>query len=524
MVPNVDVDVEFNPTVVDLDYAGTVKWKYNNYYYTDVTDDYLMFPGTYKFKFSGVNDFTGIIDLDISGCEFGSNVYIFEVVNEDGEGIAGVPIEWHYNTNYSNTWKNIGTTDADGMLYSFGDVTKDGSQPFRAKYNKTSQTKSTVGYAKFQTTVATALVQNCEQGPISGVNVDFLWHGNYTGSNWRINLGTTGTDGKASIEIFPGNHKFEAKLNHTTSVKTFDLAPNEDVDVEFNPTKVNFNYAGTVKWKYNNYYYTDVTPDYLMFPGTYKFKFSGVNDFTGTYDLDVSGCEMEKAPIFVQLKNSLGNGLSNGTFDYRFGYGGYTNIGTDNTGDGIWYFLDGNPSKTRVKITYDRGSLEKRQNVQTNPRFIFNTVLITAGLKDSDGNDITGSATWKYRYNLETARSLNPVSGVEVLPIGARVNVTYKRASVEKKKTVSSSNRHFTFNTVKVTATLTDQNNNDITDNATWKYRYNLGSYYTFNPNGEEMLPSSPKIQATYASQSKVKATRCWLIASLFLSLGTATA
>ncbi|MDZ7776356.1 MAG: hypothetical protein U5L09_12530 [Bacteroidales bacterium] len=74
-------------------------------------------------------------DLTFSGCEYGGNTYIFEVKNEAGDGIADVPIEWHYNTNYSNTWKNIGTTDADGMLFSIGDVTKTGSQPFRAKYN-----------------------------------------------------------------------------------------------------------------------------------------------------------------------------------------------------------------------------------------------------------------------------------------------------------------------------------------------------------------------------------------------------
>ncbi|MDZ7776358.1 MAG: hypothetical protein U5L09_12540 [Bacteroidales bacterium] len=263
---------------------------------------------------------------------------------------------------------------------------------------QSTQEKSTSGYAEFQTTVATALVENCVQGPISGVNVDFLWHSNYTGSNWRINVGTTGNDGKASIELFPGTHKFEAKINHTTSVKSFDLDPNVGVDVEFNPTLVNLNYAGSVKWKYNNYYYTEVLPNYLMFPGTYDFKFYTGNTVDFQESISISGCEFEKAPIFVHLKSSLGNGLPNADFDYRFGWGSYANIGVDDTGNGIWYFLDGNPANTKVKVMYKGANKEIEQNVQNNPKFIFNTVKVTSELLASDNSDLTGDADFDYRF------------------------------------------------------------------------------------------------------------------------------
>ena len=380
--PGNAVDVEFNPTLVNLNYSGSVKWKYNNYYYTDVTPDYLMFPGTYLFKFDQHHK-----TLAVSGCTFGGNVYIFKVKDEAGAAIADVPIEWHYNTNYGNTYTLIGETDANGKLFSIGDVTKTGNQPFRAKYNQTYQRKLTTNYLEFQTAVATALVQNCEQGPISGVDIDFLWHPNYTGNNWRIDVGTTGNDGTASIELFPGNHKFEAKINYTKSVKTFDLDPNVAVDVEFNPTQVNLSYPGTVEWKYNNYYYTVVLPDYLMFPGTYNFKFIGSNG--NIYrDLAITGCSFEKSYVYLTVMDEYGNGVPGAKFEPACG-GSWQPLLTGSTNANGHLFAEIPSCMTKIRAMVNQTSQQQSAAELLASNYTYTTELLRINLLDHAGAAIT---------------------------------------------------------------------------------------------------------------------------------------
>ncbi|MDV7400677.1 hypothetical protein RZS08_55185, partial [Arthrospira platensis SPKY1] len=105
----------------------------------------------------------------------------------------------------------------------------------------------------------------------------------------------------------------------------------------------------------------------------------------------------------------------NASFKYRFGWGSYTDIGTDNTGNGLWFLLDGYPGNTKVNCTYLGASVEKQQNVQTNPLFIFNTVLVTADLKDSNGNPLTASS-WDYRYGWGSYAPFTN-TGMEMLPV-----------------------------------------------------------------------------------------------------------
>ena len=468
-----------------------------------------LFAGTYNFRakknYSVQTKSLALANPgDVGTAEFQTATYTAHVKMHDGSDFSG--IETEYN-DYGNHWIDLSPqyTDANGnaSIELFP-----GDFDFRAKKNYSVQensleitTSGSTDVVEFQTALAVGFVRDCDldQG-VAGIQVEY----NDYGSHW-IDLApqSTGVDGKASIELFPGTFDLRAKNIYTSESKSITLVNSGDVtEVEFNPTRVCFNYD---KVKYNDYgshWYTMSCGEY-MFPGTYDFRF-----YTGgTLDLQesiaISGCSFEKAPIFVQLKNSLGNGLPNADFKYRFGYGPYTIIGTDVTGNGIWYFIDGNPGNTKVRVSYRGTSVEKQQNVQVNPMFIFNTELVTATLLESDNDDITNDGTWQYRYGYDPYSPFDP-AGEELLPVNTKVRVAYKGSAVEKQQNVGS-DASFEFNTVSVTATLLESDNDDITAGGTWQYRYGYDPYQPFDPAGVELLPVNTKVRVAYKGSAVEK-------------------
>ena len=473
-----------------------------------------LFPGEYDFRakknYSIQEKSHEITTSGTTGTvEFQTSEYIAHVKKHDGTNFAGIEVEYN---DYGNHWIDLSPKYTNASGNSSIELFP-GDFDFRAKKNYSIQENSleilssgTSDIVEFQTSLAIGLVKDCDSNtPVSGIEIEYNDYGNH----W-IDLSPkyTGVDGKSSIELFPGTYDLRAKNLRTVKEMEIVLEPvgvSPTTTVEFNPTRVCLNYTGTVK--YNDYgnHWVNLPCDSYMFPGTYDFRFYTGSTIDLQQSIAISGCVFEKALIFVQLKNSLGNGLSNADFDYRFGWGSYTNIGVDNTGDGIWAFIDGNPGNTKVKVTYEGASKEIQQNVQSNNQFIFNTVLVTADLQESDNDDITASATWEYRYGWGSHTTFDPVAGIERLPVNTKVKVTYEGASVEKQQNVAS-NSHFDFNTVLVTADLQESDNDDITAGATWEYRYGWGSHTAFDPvAGIERLPVNTKVKVTYEGASVEK-------------------
>jgi hypothetical protein len=233
-----------------------------------------------------------------------------------------------------------------------------------------------------------------------------------------------------------------------------------------------------------------------MLPNNYSFKFDNEN-----VQLNISGCTFDKSMIYAQLQDSNGNGLAGGDFQYRIGYGSYTTIGTNVPTGGVWYLLAGTPTNVKVKVFFKGGSKEVEQNITNNSKFIFQTVNVTADLKNSSGALLTAD-TWQYRYGWGTYSTLNN-TGEELLPVNLKVKVGYKGATVEKEQNVGSA-PHFDFNTVNVTADLKDSGNKPLTASS-WQYRYGWGSYSTLNNLGEELLPVNVKVNVSYKGASVEK-------------------
>ncbi len=203
--------------------------------------------------------------------------------------------------------------------------------------------------------------------------------------------------------------------------------------------------------------------------------------------------------VTADLKESDGDSItSSANWQYRFGWGAYTSFDPI-TGVELL------PVNTKIKVTYLGASVEKQQNTQTNSHLNFNTIKLTASLEESDNNDITGAASWEYRFGWGTHIAFDPIVGVELLPVNTKVKVSYLGASVEKQQNTKT-NSHLDFNTIKLTASLVESDNDDITASATWEYRFGWGTHMAFDPLvGVELLPVNTKVKVSYLGASVEK-------------------
>jgi hypothetical protein len=497
-----------------------IKTEYNHYYSsymgmssstTDASGNASieLFPGEYKFK--ATKDFSvQYKELEIllpgtsATVNFQTSTFVTHVMDHNGNPFGGIKTEYnHYYSSYMGL--SPSTTDASGnaSIELFP-----GNYKFKATKDNSVQTEmlnipasGLTASVDFQTALAEAHVKDCELNTgVEGVTVEY---NHYYSSYMGLSPSVTTASGIASIELFPGTYKFKATKHNSSEVKTVAIA-GPVTTFEFNPTRVTFNYPGTVK--YNHYYssYMTIGANTYLFPGTYNFRFYNGNTLATQQSIAISGCSMNQALIFVQLKNSLGAGLAGGDFDYRYGSGNYSNLGLDNTGNGYWAFINGNPTNAEVKVKYGGTSFSKTQNVKVTPVFTFNTVNVTAGLFQSDdATEITSGTTWQYRYGSGSYYPLTN-SGTELLPVNTEVKVGYGGTTVNKSQNVGTAGQEvFRFNTVNVTAGLFQSDDaTEITSGTTWQYRYGSGSYYPLTNSGTELLPVNTEVKVGYSGTS----------------------
>jgi ribosomal protein S11 len=456
-----------------------------------------LFPGDYKFKATKDRS-VQYKNLEIltpgtsASVDFQTSTFVTHVMKHDGSDFEG--IETEYNHVYSS-YMNVGTTDASGnaSIELFP-----GNHKFKATKDRSTQVKmleiltsGTTQAVDFQTALAEAHVKDCDLNiGVAGAAVEY----NHVYSSYMdLNPNTTDASGIASIELFPGTYKFKASIIRTSQVQTVNIT-GPVTTFEFNPTRVTFNYPGTVKYNHVYSSYMTIGDDTYMFPGTYNFRFYDGNSLAVQMPIEIAGCSMDQSLIFVQLQNSQNAGLAGGDFKYRIGWGGYTGLGTDATGNGMWTFVDGHPTNTKVTVSYEGASVEKQQNITSNPIFIFNTVDVTADLRNSIGGLLTADS-WEYRYGWGSYAPMNNL-GEELLPVNVKVRVGYKGTKVEKQQNVGS-NSHYDFNTINVTAELKSSSGSTLTADD-WKYRYGWGAYSTMDNAGEELLPVNVKVKVYY--------------------------
>ena len=206
----------------------------------------------------------------------------------------------------------------------------------------------------------------------------------------------------------------------------------------------------------------------------------------------------------VQLKNSLGNLIDAGTVQYYAG--AWRSFGT--TSNGVVY-KELLPINYSFRMTYEYGSIDKQQDISTNPIVVFQTVNAAVQLKNSLGNLIDQGTVQYYAGAWRSfGTTSNGVAYKELPPINYSFRMTYEYVSKDKQQNLST-NPVVDFSTVLCSVKVSKTNNNEPINNAAVKYYAgawrNLG---TTNANGittKELLPANLSFRATLGNVSQDK-------------------
>jgi hypothetical protein len=121
---------------------------------------------------------------------------------------------------------------------------------------------------QFQTSNIVAEVKTCGGAVVCDAKVDYR-----PGGSW-LAFGVTSSDGRVSKELFPGTYWFRAGYNNTSTEKQQDVGTTPLV--AFQTTKVSFQFSGAIQYRPGGSWLTFTKPSIEMFPGSYLFKFGGL--------------------------------------------------------------------------------------------------------------------------------------------------------------------------------------------------------------------------------------------------------
>ncbi len=137
----------------------------------------------------------------------------------------------------------------------------------------------------------------------------------------------------------------------------------------------------------------------------------------------------------VQLKNSLGNLIDQGTVQYYSG--AWRSFGTTLNGVATKELL---PINYSFRMTYEYVSKDKQQNLSTNPVVDFSTVLCSVKVsKTSNKQPVSGAAVKYYAgawRNLGTTNT-SGIATKELLPANISFRASYGNVSVDKQQDIS---------------------------------------------------------------------------------------
>jgi hypothetical protein len=106
------------------------------------------------------------------------------------------------------------------------------------------------------------------------------------------------------------------------------------------------------------------------------------------------------------------------------------------------------PLTYNFRISYAGASLQKSQNVATNPTVVFQTTLVTMKLASSTGQELSGGAQY-YASAWKTFGAGTTTTTVELLPLTYTFKILYGGASQQKSQNVAT-NANVIFQTVQV--------------------------------------------------------------------------
>jgi hypothetical protein len=422
-----------------------------------------LFPGNYRFKaYKDHTQQTGYLEVAASGdsgtIDFQTSTFVVHVKDSSGANFEGIKASFN---DYGNHYLSMGNTDGTGnaSIELFP-----GNYKFKAYKDHTDQTgylevatSGNSGTVEFQTALAVGFARDCSSGdPIQGIAISFNDYGNH----W-LSMGSTGPDGKASIELFPGTgYKFRGYTQHTQQIETVDLPP-AGVTVEFNPTRISFTYPGSVKFNdYGNHWQSVPNGTYL-FPGTYDFRFDST-----IVPVTVAGCSMNSSIAFVHIETSTGVPIEGDNVYYYYWPLSTTFAGTTDANGNLAVILP--DPKTSAQFTVEDYGFKqsKTQDIIANPWVNFATVNVTMQLQDHDGDgttdDLTGNQAtdlkvykWPTTMDFGSGATSGYQESMELLPLTYDFTMTYEGIAKKINQDVNA-NPVVVFQTKEYTLSLVD--------------------------------------------------------------------
>jgi Chitobiase/beta-hexosaminidase C-terminal domain len=358
-----------------------------------------------------------------------------QLKDSTGNPLSGGVVQY-----YSGGWQAFGTTDASGQASK---ELAPARCSFRMTYAFASQDKSqdiaTDPTVVFKTSGVTVQLKDSNEALMDSGAVQY-----YSGG-WR-NFGTT-SGGQVNKELLPANFSFRMTYGFASQDKSQNIGA--DPTVVFKTTRVTVQLkdstgalmdTGTVQ------YYSGGWRDFgttsggqvnkELLPASYSFRMTygfASQDKSQNIGADPT-VVFQTTTVAVQLKDSTGALMDTGTVQYYSG--GWRDFGTTSGGQVNKELL---PASYSFRMTYGFASQDKSQNIATDPTIVFQTIRVTAQLKDSTGALMDAGTVQYYSGGW---RDFGATSGgqvnKELLPASYSFRITYAFASQTRSQDIAA--------------------------------------------------------------------------------------
>ncbi|MFY0643529.1 MAG: hypothetical protein JXR19_03615, partial [Bacteroidia bacterium] len=512
-----------------------------------------LLPGNHTFKMWYNNGTQQLSSQSISGTAdevaFVTVTTTVSLKTSGGSTLSGGTFK-HYQNGWSGS---IAANTAVELL--------PGNHTFKMWYNNGTQQLSsqsisgTSDEVAFVTVTTLVSLEDCSNNDLSGGTFKHYQNG------WSASVAAN-----TSVELLPGNHTFKMWFNNGTQQLSSQSISGPSDEVLFTATQVNISYSGTVKHYQNGWGTYSFGKFLLPGNYTFKFDNTSVpltiNGCTFTYSaVIVKLISSTSAPIAGGIASAYQGGWNTlgttnaagqvlallsgtpGNVTFRMNYQGKSvnmtqNVSTNSvvvfqtelvsmellasngttvlTGGAIFYssgwktFGSGTtttsmellPATYTFRVSYGGASVQKNQNVGSDPAVVFQTELVSMELLASDGTTVLTGNTSYYASGWKTFGSGTSTTTMELLPKSYTFRMHYGGGSIQKNQDVGS-DPDVVFQTELVTMALLASDGTTLLSGGT---SYYANGWKTFGSGTStttmELLPRSYTFRITYQGKS----------------------
>ena len=328
----------------------------------------------------------------------GYDTVAFQTVNTQVklQNSTGSPIDTGTVQYYYSSWKAFGHTVNGVAMAELLPANYTFRMTYAATTNDKQQDIGTNATVVFSTVNAAIQLKNSAGSLIDQGAVQYYF------SSWHA-LGNT-VNGVAAKELLPANYTFRMTYATATNDKQQNISTNPTVVFQTVSASVQLQNSqgalidtGTVQYYFSSWQALGNTVNGMatkeLLPANYTFRMSYASaskdkqQNIGTNPTVV----FNTVNATVQLKNSLGAFIDQGTVQYYFS--SWKTLGQTMNGVATKELL---PASYTFRMTYETVTNDKAQDISTNSMVSFSTVLCTVTVKNGQGQPVDGAQVSYY--------------------------------------------------------------------------------------------------------------------------------